>query len=123
MSEERPRYGSGSGMAGSRDVDDEAWAEVRALGLAGDSAIPTALRALRSRLDHVHRLPDLEWAEVMAVLMAEAAKVARAGHQPNATAMKEALDRGKTYVARLRAEVEELTALVDAYRDACGDGP
>lgn len=58
---------------------------------------------LEAELARIQRLPDLEWAQVTAIITRTLADVSRHGFKHDAKAMLEALDRGKTYVDRILA--------------------
>lgn len=60
---------------------------------------------LRTEQERLMRLPEQEWGEVCAILMQILASAARQGFKVNETDAVAAMDRGKTYVDRLRARL------------------
>jgi hypothetical protein len=75
------------------------------------------LREARAELARIQTLPELEWAQVTASLLMRLSTIARAGSAPDAQAMLDVLDRGKTYVERVKAEREALREACQAVAD------
>ena len=84
------------------------------------------LRSQADRLEQVYALPDLEWAEVGATLMMILADAARQGFKVRDTEAVAAIDKGKTYVLRLRTALSSSQAEVERLREGleliCGMG-
>jgi len=70
------------------------------------------LREARAELARIQTLPELEWAQVSASLLLRLSSLARSGNAADAQSLLSILDRGKTYVDRMKAER-------DALREAC----
>lgn len=68
------------------------------------------LREARAELARIQSLPELEWAQVSASLMLRLSALARSGNAADAQSLVSILDRGKTYVGRLKADREALKA-------------
>lgn len=80
-------------------------------------AVLLELRDARAELARIQTLPELEWAQVTASLMMRLSTIARAGSAPDAQDMLAVLDRGKTYVERMKAEREALREACQAVAD------
>lgn len=63
---------------------------------------------LRGEVTRIATLPELEWVNVISVLMQVLAEAARGGFRVNETAAVDALNRGQVYVSRVVAERDEL---------------
>ena len=75
------------------------------------------LREARAELARIQTLPELEWAQVSASLLMRLSSLARAGSAADAQALLDVLDRGKTYVDRLKADREALREACQAVAD------
>lgn len=80
-------------------------------------AVLSELREARAELARIQTLPELEWAQVTASLMMRLSALARAGSAADAQALLDVLDRGKTYVGRMKAEREALREACQAVSD------
>jgi hypothetical protein len=75
------------------------------------------LREARAELARIQTLPELEWAQVTASLMLRLSSLARSGNAADAQSLRDILDRGKTYVDRMKAEREALRGACQAVSD------
>jgi len=80
-------------------------------------AVLLELRDARAELARIQTLPELDWAQVTASLMMRLSTIARSGNASEAQALLDVLDRGKTYVDRMKAEREALREACQAVAD------
>jgi hypothetical protein len=92
----------------SRDQDDYAT-------LAAEKQQARAEKA-EAELARLQRLPEQDWASVTAVIMQDAARLARTDHGL-ALAIRDAVDRGKTYVNRVLSERDYAHDLLHAAKE------
>lgn len=81
------------------------------------TAVLTELREARAELARIQTLPELEWAQVSASLLMRLSSLARSGNAADAQSLLSVLDRGKTYVDRMKAEREALREACQAVAD------
>lgn len=65
---------------------------------------------LEEDLSYSQRLPELEWAEVTSSLIQRFARLSRNGDPEEGKRLMNILDRGSTYVSRLRADRDRAVA-------------
>ena len=75
------------------------------------------LREARAELARIQTLPELEWAQVSASLLMRLSSLARSGNAADAQSLLSILDRGKTYVDRMKADREALREACQAVAD------
>jgi len=71
------------------------------------------LKEARAELARIYLLPEFEWAQVTSTIMRILASSAKAGFPVNETEAVAVLDKGQTYVNRLRRRVKDIQVLVD----------
>ena len=79
-------------------------------------ALNDRIKDLEEKLSYSQRLPELDWAEVKSSLMQRLAILARNGNPEEAQRLMSVIDRGSTYVSRLREQRDKAIAELEEYK-------
>jgi hypothetical protein len=69
-------------------------------------ALWVEIEDLRHEIERIKCLPELEWAQVISIITQLLAQISRNGQTDIAKQMLEALDKGQTYVSKLRSKLK-----------------